>query len=807
MTFKLHGILLRTTLIVIVTFILVGLGTVAYTTYVTSKRAQEAADLRLNELMDTVESTVSVACFAMDATLANEVARGLLSNSEILSVTIMSGETMLAHTQRKEASASQTGLSPTLDRDILSPFDPDKVVGRVLLTPDPDVVAKSVREEVLRVAFQLVWQLALVAVVILATMLVAIARPIKAMSDQLHSMDPSAGERLLEPAGHANTEIGRLVGDVNALAERLVKVLDEERTLRLQREMDEKKYHAIFDNAESGIFLIDGDGELSSWNPAFMRLLEFPSPDPHTDRLNVVDLPWETPLRLEELLHGCLQQNGVVDCDLPIHTARGTRRWLNIVLSPIGTNLLQGVLHDVSNLKEAEATARRMAVTDGLTGLPNRAGFEQRLHALVREYTLTQRRGFAMLMVNLDDFRHINEGIGVAAGDDILRATTTRLTGCVKHNDSVARLAADIFGVILDDVGDAEAVDKVANRLLQALRQPHVVAGSPVNLHASLGITLFPNDGPDVPSLLRHAELAMEKAKSLGGNTAVFFDPALAEAAEQRRHLQNDLRQAMAKQEFVLFYQPIVDLQANRLAGAETLIRWRHPVRGLVPPDQFIPLAEQTGLINEIGLWVLDQACAQLAAWQAAGQDLHISFNVSARQIPDGLPPSALQEALQRHGIAPHRLALEITEGVFIDDMDRALRWLDAVHHFGVRVYLDDFGTGYSSLSYLKRFPVDTLKVDKSFVRDMQERGNERSLVEAVVAMANSLDLDVVAEGVEEPQQAQILRDMQCRYAQGYYFSRPVPIDNFSTAAERVAFLLAEANSSGRDAHTAHAHG
>ncbi|MDP1896398.1 MAG: EAL domain-containing protein, partial [Sulfurimicrobium sp.] len=220
-------------------------------------------------------------------------------------------------------------------------------------------------------------------------------------------------------------------------------------------------------------------------------------------------------------------------------------------------------------------------------------------------------------------------------------------------------------------------------------------------------------------------------------------------------------------------------------------IRWQHPIRGLVPPDAFIPIAEQTGLINDIGLWVLDAACAQLAAWEQDNRDLHLSINVSVRQIPDGLPPSALSEALQRYGVSPVRLALEITEGVFLSDIEKALGWLKAVHEIGCRVYLDDFGTGYSSLSYLKRFPVDTLKVDKSFVQDMQIHSSERTLVEAVVAMGRSLGLDVVAEGVEAAHQAQLLREMNCRYAQGYHYSRPVPIENFDIAAERVAALLA----------------
>jgi EAL domain-containing protein (putative c-di-GMP-specific phosphodiesterase class I) len=248
---------------------------------------------------------------------------------------------------------------------------------------------------------------------------------------------------------------------------------------------------------------------------------------------------------------------------------------------------------------------------------------------------------------------------------------------------------------------------------------------------------------------------------------------------------------ALRRNEFSLYYQPIVDLAANRLAGVEALIRWRHPEKGLVPPDGFIPIAEETGFIVDIGLWGLETACRQLAAWQAEGRNLYMSINISGRQIPEGLPPQTLAEALARHGVEPGRLVLEITEGVLLADVPKALQWLTAVRELGLRLYLDDFGTGYSSLSYLKRFPVSTVKVDKSFVHDMHNDASDRALVEAVVAMAKSLGMSVVAEGVETVQQLDLLRAMGCRYGQGYYFSRPVPIEEFDAVSHRISTMFA----------------
>jgi diguanylate cyclase (GGDEF)-like protein len=781
------GLLFRSTLVVILASLLTGLMAVAYTANATHQRAHLASQTRLNELLDTVESTLRVACFAKDATLAGELAQGLLSNSDVLAVRIVSDQQVLAD-MRRYASSSGTSTGMALKRPIHSPFDASKAVGHVLLTPNPQVIEARSREEVKFAALQLSWQLAMLAFVVAVIMLVFIVRPIKAMSDRLHSMDPTDGERLPVPRRHKNTEIGQLVGDINSLADRVVNTLAAERRLRVQREIDEKKFHTIFDNAESGIFIVDERGGLSSWNPAFARLflISTPQTDDEYAWLNLSLLPWQDPAAAAALVGEALQTNHSVSADLPLLLPDTQQRWVNIVLSPIGDNQLQGVAHDVSHFKEAEATAKQQVVTDPLTKLANRLGLEERLYALVQEYAIEQHGGFALLLVNLDEFRRVNEGLGLPAGDNILQTTSLRLSGCVKRGDTVARLSADAFGIILHNVTQGEVADRIA----ESIRQTYFIDGAPINLHASTGITLFPNDASDVPNLLRQAELAMDSAKTAGGDIHVFFDPVLSEAAEHRRNLENDLRAALRKQEFVLFFQPIIDLHACRVSGAEALVRWWHPTRGLVAPDNFIPLAEKTGLIVEIGVFVLEAACQQLQTWQQQGLDYTLSLNVSGRQIPDGLSPARLREAINRYGIPASHLALEITEGVMLHDIEKSQHWLDAVHEIGFRVYLDDFGTGYSSLSYLKRFPVDTLKVDKSFVQDMQADNNEYTLVGAIIAMGRSLGLEIVAEGVEKVRQAHALQHMGCRYAQGYLYSRPLPAQEFAAAVEQIQSQL-----------------
>lgn len=786
---RLHGLLWRSTLAVIAASLLAATLAVAYTAQSTRERAHRASELQLKELLDTVQSTLAVACFAKDQTLAHELALGLLNNSAVLSIRILADDTLLAD-QRRRPAPHDSSATP-LKRQINSPFDSSKPVGQIELTPDPQVIEMRIREEVWLAAVQLSWQLGMVTVALVLIMLLFVVRPIKAMSDRLHDMDATHGDRLAIPPGQDNTELGQLVGDINALADRLTRALSVEHQLRLQGEIDERKFHTIFDNAETGLFLMDGQGNLSSWNPAFGRLFGLGQTAADASQaLDARSLPWQAAHEFNQLVQTARQQNSAVSLDLQTRMPDGEGRWINLVLRAVAENLLQGVVHDISHLKASEASARQQVVTDPLTGMVNRQGLQDRLTTLLQT---PAQNGFTLLLLNLDEFRQINEGLGLPAGDNILKATSLRLAACLKSEDTLGRLAADHFGVILNQVSQSEVVSQVATRLLQTIGQPYQVDGLPVTLRASIGIALFPADGQDAPTLLRQAELALDSAKSAGGSQHVFFNPALVDAAEQRREMESDLRQALRNRELVLFFQPIVHLQQRRLSGAEALIRWRHPARGLVPPDSFIALAERTGLIVEIGLFVLEAACQQMQHWMAQGQNYTLSLNVSGRQIPDGLPPSQLQAMVRKYGINPARLALEITEGVMLHDIEKSQQWLGAVHQMGFRVYLDDFGTGYSSLSYLKRFPVDTLKVDKSFVQDIQDDNNEFTLVAAIIAMGRSLGLEIVAEGVEQESHLLALQRMGCHYAQGYYFSRPVPAEDFDSAAQRVAALLGSA--------------
>ena len=786
------SILESTLLAVLVVAAVVSAAFILVTLSLTDRRAHESTTVRLSELIESAENTASIACFVEDYTLALETARGLLKNSDVLGVVIRTDKRELARAYRDRAALA-SGSAPRqgrLVRPLYSPFNPKDKVGEIQLDADQEGIQRTINEQVRFVGTLLVLLVIAVVAAVAGVVLVLVVRPVQAMSNRVHKMDATAGETLPVPMGHAETELGRLALDINALAGRLVGTLQHEHQLRLAQELDERKYHAIFDNVEACIFITDSTGLLESINPTFDRLIHDAIGRAPGEHLPLSALPWSSPSRLAEMQSLCLRSHTPQADDLELCLPENESRWLHLVLRPIGNELVQGMATDVTERHLAETLARRMLVTDPLTGQANRSGVE---NALRERLGHLDPQPFALMLIDLDGFHRVNDALGLPAGDEILKNVARRLTSSLEEQDLVGRMGADEFAVLATSQGEDE-VARIGERLVQVLNFTFLTEGAPVKLGASIGIALFPGDGQNVSSLLRCANLAQGRARANGGGRCQFFDPSMAALAEQRRQLDADMRLAIRRDEFRLHYQPIIDLQENRMVGAEALIRWQRHEHGLVPPDVFIPAAEESGFIREIGLWVLDTACAQLARWGADGQDRYVSINVSARQIPDGLPPALIHETVRRYGVSPNRLVLEITEGLLINDVARAQAWLDEVSNKGFRIYLDDFGTGYSSLSYLKRFAVNSVKVDKSFVRDMADDSSDRKLVAAVVAMASSLGLTTIAEGVENQAQLDILRGLGCRFVQGYHFSRPVPADQFGAAAERIRGMLEEAD-------------
>ncbi|MEQ1657330.1 MAG: EAL domain-containing protein [Hylemonella sp.] len=474
------------------------------------------------------------------------------------------------------------------------------------------------------------------------------------------------------------------------------------------------------------------------------------------------------------------------DLELQRLDADGKPYWVAVSGTPIFDGKgrfcgYRGIGRDISKRKNAEDETQRLAFYDTLTGLPNRRLLMDRLsHAQVT--SARNKRYGALLFIDLDNFKDLNDTLGHDVGDLLLEQVALRLVSCLREGDTAARFGGDEFVVMLEDLNESDAdaasqAELVAEKIINRLNAPYELVGRQHNSSPSIGITLFCGSSLGVDELLKRADVAMYQAKAAGRNTMRFFDPGMQAAVLARAALDADLRLGLQRDELLLHYQPVVD-GYNKIVGYEALLRWRHPGRGMVLPGEFIGLAEQTGLILPIGQWVLRSACRQLVAWaeQPATRKLNLAVNVSARQFRQADFVSQVQAVLDDTGVDPQYLKLELTESVLISDVEDAIRKMGALRERGVRFALDDFGTGYSSLSYLKRLPLDQLKIDQSFVRDVLTDPNDAAIVRTILALAQSMDLQAVAEGVETEGQRQFLLDSGCAVFQGYLFGRPGPL-------------------------------
>lgn len=460
----------------------------------------------------------------------------------------------------------------------------------------------------------------------------------------------------------------------------------------------------------------------------------------------------------------------------------------NIISTLINVNFVERegqkmsicVIQDISDRKKAEEKSNYLAYHDTLTGLPNRLQFTEKLKQFVESH-----HQFAVLFIDLDKFKMINDTRGHTVGDKLLQQVAQRLINGVSEEDIVFRIGGDEFTVILLEKAKAE-VSRVVERILAEIRKPFIVENHEIYLRTSIGISLYPTDGENIETMIKNSDIAMYNSKVLGGNNYKFFTGSMNHSFEERVNLEADLHNALNNDEFVLYYQPQIDPQTGHIFGAEALIRWVHPERGLVPPNQFIPIAEETGLIIPIGDWVLRTACIQAEEWNLKyGHPVHIAVNLSIKQFVNDDIVETIERTLQETGLNPSLLDLELTESIFLENTESVISTMNELKKLGVRISIDDFGTGYSSLSYLKDFPIDSIKIDQSFIRNLSRDKRTTSITSAIIKLAKDLDLKSVAEGVETSDQFNYFKMEGCDLAQGYYFSRPVPSDQMGGLLDR----------------------
>lgn len=539
----------------------------------------------------------------------------------------------------------------------------------------------------------------------------------------------------------------------------------------------ELRYRRLFETANDGILLLDSaTGKVTDANPAVITMLGY-------DHAGLLDrelwelAPFKNIPACKTTVVEVQQFEQIRYDDWVLEASDGSSIDVEVignVYQAADTAVIQCNIRNITDRRQAEERVRYMALHDALTGLPNRTLFTDRLsHAIA--HARRNQNSVAVLMLDLDHFKHINDSLGHHVGDELLEAVADRLRSCLRDGDTAARLGGDEFVVSLPDVACAEDIDIVAKKILSVLMEPFPIEQHQLHVGGSIGVSIYPKDGEDSSALLRTADTAMYNAKENGRGIHRFFTPELNEAAQRWQILANDVHQARARGEFTLHYQPQIAIDSNRITGVEALLRWEHPEQGVIQPALFVPLIEELGLMVEVGNWVLQTACRQNAQWQAGGlPPMRMAVNLSAQQFYRGDIVNTVKQALDESGLSPKWLELELTESLTLDDTETTIHIMRELKQLGISLSLDDFGTGWSSLSYLRRFPLDRIKIDRSFMRDVTSQPSAAAVVHSIFNLAESLGLSCVAEGVETTEQLDYLQQELCSEIQGFLFSQPV---------------------------------
>jgi diguanylate cyclase (GGDEF)-like protein/PAS domain S-box-containing protein len=544
----------------------------------------------------------------------------------------------------------------------------------------------------------------------------------------------------------------------------------------------EERFRALVQNSFDIITIHEADGKTLYESPAASRILGYPA-GALVGKSPFRSIHPTDDARARETFANLASGGDPVAIEFRYRHADGSWIWLEV----LGNNLLEhpgvgGIVltsRDITERKHADERAQYLESYDLLTGLPNRALMNDRVNQAVAQARRTRER-MALMHIGVDRFKAVNETLGHFVGDTLLKAAAERIKGCTDESNTIARVGGDEFTILIPDATRLHAVSATAAKILAEMSQAFPGTTQDVFVSASIGLSLFPDDSKSAVELTRHADAAMYSAKKLGRNNYQFFTHALNEEAHERMMLEAGLRQALQRDELYLVYQPKIDLESREIVGAEALIRWNHPKLGLVAPARFIPVAEESGMVGEIGEWVLRTACAQIRIWQGMSLFPQIAVNVSARQFHQYDLSKLISAVIREEQIPAESLEIELTESAVMHDAESSVVTLERLKQLGVRIAIDDFGTGYSSLSYLKRLPLDLLKIDQSFVRDISSDANDAAIVRAIITLARSLGMKVTAEGVEDEAQLAFLNAYGCEYAQGYLFGKPMTADELT---------------------------
>lgn len=561
----------------------------------------------------------------------------------------------------------------------------------------------------------------------------------------------------------------------------------EDITARRKAEQQLQIAAQVFNSAAESIMILDAGMSVIDVNQAFSMTTGYPPQEV------IGRKPWQIEAMLDKLVFDPIWQ-ALQDRDHWRGETRKQRKNGEIFPALLNVSVVRDargnvshyilVFSDISDLKATQEHFEYLANHDRLTGLPNRNLFYDRLqHGL--DKAMRSKDKLAVMFIDLDNFKTINDTLGHEMGDLLLSQTAERLRACTRKEDTIARLGGDEFTVLAEDLPDAVGiVSATASRIIDMLGQPFHLDGQEALVSASVGIALYPDNGPDFQSLLKNADAAMYQAKQTGKNNYQFFTEDMNLNAKQRAKLEKDLRQALKNNELFLAYQPQIEMDSGRIIGLEALLRWRHPDLGLIPPHQFIPVAEASGLILSLGDWVMSAACKQIAEWETRGmKDFRVAVNLSPRQFRHNHLADSIRRTIEENNASPAFLEIELTESAMMDDTEQANRILRQLKDMGIHIAIDDFGMGYSSLNYLKRFPIDSLKIDSNFIREVASNEDDAAIATAIITMGHSMQLKVIAEGVETQEQMGFLKARDCDAVQGYYMSYPLP-------AEKVTAIL-----------------